>query len=81
MPSLSTFGVRTSHRPTWTHKIHHGLDLGEAITFPLVVYYVPLHKAHIQMAFESLKLGILATLGAHNFICKPPIDMKSEAKL
>jgi hypothetical protein len=40
-----------SHRQIRTHKIHHGPDLGEATTFPLVVYYVPLHEGHIQMAF------------------------------
>jgi len=49
--SWDTFGVRMSHGQTWTHRIHHGLDLGEATTFPLIVYYVPLHKAHIQMTF------------------------------
>jgi hypothetical protein len=25
--------------------------MGEAITFPFIVYFVPLHEAHIQMAF------------------------------
>jgi hypothetical protein len=34
-----------------THKIHHDPNLGEATTFPLIVYYVPFHEAHIQMAF------------------------------
>jgi hypothetical protein len=48
---LSTFGARTNHEQTQTHKTHHGLNLGEATTFPLIVYYVPLHKVHIQMAF------------------------------
>ncbi len=37
-------------RATWTHKTHHGPDLGEATTFPLIVYSVTLHGAHIQMA-------------------------------
>jgi hypothetical protein len=41
MHSLSTFGAKT----------HHGPDLGEATTFPLIVYYVPFHEAHIQMTF------------------------------
>jgi hypothetical protein len=49
--NLSTFGVRMNHGQTRTYKIHHGLDLGEATTFPLIVYFVPLHEAHIQMAF------------------------------
>jgi len=51
MYSWSTFGVKISHEWTWTHKIHHDSDLKEAITFPLIVYSMPLHKAHIQMAF------------------------------
>jgi hypothetical protein len=34
-----------------THKTHHGLDLGEATTFPLIVYFAALHMGHIQMAF------------------------------
>jgi hypothetical protein len=51
MHSLNIFGTRTDHEQTRTHKIHHGPNLGEAITFPLIEYSMPLHKAHIQMAF------------------------------
>jgi hypothetical protein len=40
-----------SHEQIWIHKTHHSLDLGEATTFPFIVYFVPLHEAHIQMAF------------------------------
>ncbi len=64
-----------SHRHLWTHKTHYGPDSGEATTFPHIVYFAPLHGGHIQMA------GTLATLKAHNFLCKPPITMRSEAKL
>jgi hypothetical protein len=49
--SWNTFSVRTNHGQIRTHKTHHILDLGEVTTFPLIVYYVPLHEAHIQMAF------------------------------
>jgi hypothetical protein len=49
--SWSTFGAKTSHGQTWTHKTHHGSDLGEATTFPLIVYYVPGHGTSTQMAF------------------------------
>jgi hypothetical protein len=73
-----------SHEQTRIQKIHHGPDLGEATTFPLIIYYVPLHEAHIQMAFcpgipkwewnpEIAKVGTPAILGSHNFVCKPPI--------
>jgi len=51
MHSWNTFGANMSHEQTWTHKIHHGPNLGEATTFPLIIYYVPLHESHIQMAF------------------------------
>jgi len=75
---------------TWTHKIHHGLNLGEATTFPLIVYFVPGHKTNTQMSFcpgilkwdlEISIIGFLATLGAHNFACRPLIEMRSKAKL
>jgi hypothetical protein len=49
--SLNIFGVKTNHGQTRIHKTHHGPDMGETTTFPLILYYVPLHKAHIQMAF------------------------------
>jgi hypothetical protein len=62
------------------------MDLGEATTFPLIVYLLPLHEAHIQMAFclknpEIAKVGTLATLGPHNFVCKPLIEIRFESKL
>jgi hypothetical protein len=41
----STFGARTSHRRPWTHKTHHGLDSGEATTFPHIVYSAPLRRS------------------------------------
>jgi hypothetical protein len=44
--SWSTFGVKTSHEQTQTHKTHHGPDLGEATTFPLIIYFVPGHKTN-----------------------------------
>ncbi len=51
MHNLSTFGARKNHEQLRTHKTNHDPDLGEAITFPLIVFYAPLHEAHIQMAF------------------------------
>ncbi len=46
MHSLNTFGVRTSHRQTRTHKTHHDPDLGETTTFPFIVYFVPPRGPH-----------------------------------
>jgi hypothetical protein len=51
MHSWNIFGSRMSHGQTWTHKTHHGPDLGEATTFSLIIYFVPIHEAHIQMTF------------------------------
>jgi hypothetical protein len=60
MHSWSTFGVRTSHEQTRTQKTHHGPDLGEAITFPLILYIVPFHETPIQMGIPKFpKLGLL----------------------
>jgi hypothetical protein len=90
MHSWSTFGVRMSHGQTQIHKTHHNPNLGEATTFPLIVYYVPLHEAYIQMAFcpgtlkwspEIVKVETLATLGPYNFACRPLIEIRFKAKL
>jgi hypothetical protein len=65
--SLSTFGAKTNHGQTQTHKTHHGLDLGEATTFPLIVYSMVGHWTNIQMAFLELGFPQLwgpITLGA-----------------
>jgi hypothetical protein len=61
MHNWSTFDARTNHKQTWTHKTHHGLDLGEATTFPLIVFYVLGHGACTQMSFclETPNLGSL----------------------
>jgi hypothetical protein len=42
----------------WTHLTHHGLDLGEATTFPLIVFSAPLHRGYIEVALfpETPKL-------------------------
>ncbi len=64
--------------------------LGEATTFPLILYSMPLHEGHIEMVFcprtpkwesRNSQLGIPATLRAHNSLCRPLIEMRSEAKL
>jgi len=88
MHSLNIFGVRTSHGQTQTHKIHHGPNLGEATTFPFIIYFVPLHKAHNHFVSglpnripEIPKVGIPVTLEPYNFACRLSIEMRSKAKL
>ncbi len=50
---MHIFSVGTSHGQPWTHLTHHGLDSGEATTFPHIVFSVALHCTYIQMAFFS----------------------------
>ncbi len=87
--SWSTFGTRTNHEQTRTHKIHHGLDLKEA-TFPLIVYFVPGHGTDIQMAFcpetpkwesRNSQSWDSRNFASHNFVCRPLIEMRSKPKL
>jgi hypothetical protein len=49
-------------------------ELGEATTFPLIVYFVLAMR-------PALKIGTPATLEALNFVCKPLIKARSETKL
>jgi hypothetical protein len=60
MHNWSTFGARINHEQTWTHKTHHTPNLGEATTFPLVVFSLHGHGAYTQMSFclKTSKLGI-----------------------
>jgi hypothetical protein len=62
---------------THTYKTHHGLDLREATTFPLIVYSVHGHGTNTQMAFcpgtpkwepKIVKVGTLMILATHNFV-------------
>jgi hypothetical protein len=48
---LKHFWTRTNHGHTQTHKIHRNLDLGEAITFPIIIFFVHGHRACTQMSF------------------------------
>jgi len=60
---------------TWTHKTHHGPDLGEATTFPHIVFSAAGRGGYIRMAhfvgtpeMESRKCPgwILGTLNGHS---------------
>jgi hypothetical protein len=90
MHSWNTFGAKTNHGQPWTHKIHHGPNLGEVTTFPL--YYImclatiPTSKWHFIPELPSgspkiFKVGTPVTLGAHNFVCKSLIEMRFKEKL
>ncbi len=89
--SWSIFGAQTNHGQTWTHKTHHGPDLGEATTFLLIVYYVRGQRTSTQMSFcpripklgvlRFSKLRLLQLWKPITFFCKPCIEVKSKAKL
>jgi hypothetical protein len=68
MHSWSTFGARTNHEQTWTHRIHHGPDLKEATTFFFIIFFVRGHGAYIQMSFcfETPT----PKMGAHLKVCE-----------
>jgi len=60
--------------------------LGGSHHLPLIVYSVHGHETNIQMSFcprslEIPKVRTFTTLGAYNFVCGPPIEMRSKAKL
>ncbi len=74
MHSWNTFGPWMRHRHTQIHKTHHGPNLGETTTFPLIVLFVISHKDYTQMSFclrtsklGALKLGLLALWMAITF--------------
>jgi len=71
-----------NHGQTQTHKAHHSLELREATTFPLIVYFVPDYGTSTQMSFcpETPKWESRNShnynsrdFGAHNFVCRPQL--------
>jgi hypothetical protein len=56
-----------NHEHTWIHKIHHGPNVRETTTFPLIVFSMIIHGGCIQMSFcpgaLKLKLSKLSKLG------------------
>jgi hypothetical protein len=88
--SLIAFGALMNHKQTQIHKIHHGPNLGEATTSPFIVYYVlamgPTLKWHFVPRLPSgspeiPKVETTTILVAHNFVCRPLIDMRFKIKL
>jgi hypothetical protein len=75
---------------TLDHKTHHGPDLGEATTFPHIVFSTMLRQGYIQMAFfpgtpklESRNCPSWSpgTLGAHNSRLRSLITTRSQPNL
>jgi hypothetical protein len=89
MHSWNTFDARMNHGHTRTHKTHHGLDMGESTTFPLIVFSMHGHGACTQMSFyvctqiespDIFEIGIPTILEAHNFLFRPLIEVRSKEK-
>jgi hypothetical protein len=60
------FGAKTNHGHTWIHKIHRDLDLGEATTFPFIVFSVTttgLHSNDIFPRIPKLRIAQFPKLG------------------
>ncbi len=49
--NLGHLGARTSRGRLWTHKTHHGPNLGEATTFPHIIFSASLRGTYIRIAF------------------------------
>jgi hypothetical protein len=96
MHSWSTFGARTSHgqlRLTRFTRLTRlimtrtwGKPPSSPLYYTLCLFTRPTSKWHFISGLPSgspeiAKVGTLVTLGAHNFACKPRIEMKNEAKL
>ncbi len=84
--SWNTSDVGTSHEQTWIHKTHHGPNLGEATTFPLIVYFVLSHGTSTQMTFcpgtpKFSQFKFSRLWGPHNFACRLLIKIRSKTKL
>jgi hypothetical protein len=70
---------------TRTHKTHHGPNLGEATTFPFIIYFVPSHETSTQMPFcprtpkwesRNSQSWDSYDFGGPNFLCRPSIELK-----
>ncbi len=90
MHSWNPFGAWTSHRQTRIHKTHHNPNLGKPPPSPLQYILCLATGPAPKCCFvpglpsespEILKVGTLATLEAHNFVCRPLIEMKFKSKL
>jgi hypothetical protein len=71
---------------TWTHLTHHGLNSGEATTFPHIIFSALLCRTHIRMALylgtpkvESRKCPWISR--GHNSMLRPPIGTRFEENL
>jgi len=80
MRNWNIFGAWMNHGHTHIYKTHHSPYLGEATTFPLIMFSMINHKGYTQMSFCP-EIGTLDTLEACNFFCRPLIEVIFKAKL
>ncbi len=89
MQSLNIFNAKIHHKQIRIHKTHHGPDLREATTFPVIVDSVLGHRTSTQMAFcprtpkwesRNSQSWNIRNFGGVYFVCRPQIEMNFEAK-
>jgi hypothetical protein len=76
---LHPFGVGTSHGRPWTHLTHHGLDSGEATTFPHIVLFALLRSLHCTLCNYLIFDGATASLPAWGSLCDTSRDTSRDA--
>jgi hypothetical protein len=83
----STFGAHMNHKHTRIHKIHHNVDSVVSFLEYFLWLTTGLHP-NVILSYDSpveslkiLKIGTFATWKAHNFLCRPSIEMKFKEKL
>jgi hypothetical protein len=69
-----------------THKIHHGSDLGEATTFPLIIYFMLGHGTSTQMSFclaisDALLSPLLDPLEGPSMLNCRKLGLESRSRL
>jgi hypothetical protein len=90
MRGWNTFVAQTNHGHTQTHKTHHDPNLKKPTTFPLILFFVIIHKAISKCQFfldsqvrspKFFEIGTPDILESHTFLCRTLIEVKSKTKL
>jgi hypothetical protein len=70
-------------------EFKYSANYTEVFAFKQLARYVHYEALDVYILSQDFQVGVpkipklraFATLGAHNFLCRPPIDMRSNAKL
>jgi hypothetical protein len=68
---MNIFGAQTNQEHIRTHKLHHNSDLGEATTFPLIIFSVPSHgptpECHFVLRLPTYESQNSRNQDSHDF--------------